>query len=201
MKGMKAVIFDLGGVLVNYDGYDTFTAVSEMAGISMEEMYHFYQQHDRDFGTGRLSGLDYYQKLDKAYGISGSYEVFATAFCRNQQRNEPALAFARDLQARPDVKVGIISNTNEVHAHWLRTHLPEFQQFSSVILSNEVGLLKPDPAIFKLVLSQLNVPPAQAVFVDDAAENVAGGTAVGLAGIHHTNWQHSRSAIEEWLQI
>ena len=201
MKGMKAVIFDLGGVLVNYDGYDTFTAVSELAGISMEEMYRFYQQHDHDFGTGKLSGLDYYQKLDEAYGLADNYEVFATAFCRNQQRNEAALAFACELQARPHVKVGIISNTNEVHAHWLRTHLPEFQQFSSVILSNEVGLLKPDPAIFKLVLSQLNVPPAQAMFVDDAAENIAGGAAVGLAGIHHTNWQHSRSAIEEWLQI
>lgn len=197
---MKAIIFDLGGVLVNYDGYDTFTAVSEMAGISMEEMYRFYQQHDHAFGTGQLNGPNYYQKLDEAYGLSADYETFVAAFCRNQQRNETALAFARSLQAQPHVRVGIISNTNEVHAGWLRANLPELQAFSSVILSNEVGLLKPDPAIFKQALAQLGILPGQALFVDDAAENVRGGTAVGLAGIHHTSWPKTRRAIEEWLQ-
>ena len=197
---MKAVIFDLGNVLVNYDGVDTFTAVSQLAGISLDEIYEHYQQHDYAFGTGQLSGRGYYQTLHEAFGLSASYDRFAAAFCRNQQRNEAALAFARELQAQTEVVVGIISNTNEVHASWLRTHLPELGQFDSVILSNEVGLLKPDQAIYKLALSQLNVAPEQALFVDDLAENVAGGTAVGLTGHLHKEWPHTRRFIKNWLQ-
>jgi len=122
-------------------------------------------------------------------------------FCSTQQRSEAALAFTGDLAARPDLKVGIISNTNEIHAAWLRANLPEFAHFHSVILSNEVGLLKPDAAIYQLALAQLDVTPAQALFVDDVAENVAGATAVGLAGLHHTDWSTTRAAIERWLKI
>lgn len=197
---MKAVIFDLGGVLVNYDGRSTFTDISELAGVSLDDLFPFYQQHDHAFGTGQLDGQAYYQKMDEAFGLSADYATFVATLCRYQQRNEAALAFARDLQARPHVTVGIISNTNAVHADWLHANLPELKAFGSVLLSNEVRLLKPDPASYKLALSQLNVAPTQALFVDDLAENIAGGTAVGLAGIHHEDWQRTRPVIERWLK-
>ncbi|MEZ4594406.1 MAG: HAD family phosphatase [Chloroflexota bacterium] len=198
--GMKAIIFDLGGVLVNYDGRSTFTDIAKLANVSLDDLFPFYQKHDRAFGTGQLSGEDYYQKLIEAFGVSANYETFVTALCRYQQRNEAALAFARELQTRPAVQVGIISNTNVVHAHWLHANLPEFQPFGSVILSNEVGLLKPDPAIFHLSLKQLGVAAHQALFVDDNEENVMGGTAVGLHTLQHTSWQQTRPAIENWLK-
>lgn len=197
---MKAVIFDLGSVLVNYDGKATFTAISELAGSSLEALFAHYQTVEHAFGTGQLSGRGYYKLLEQAFGLSASYDSFVAAFCRYQERNEPAFTFARELQARDGVSVGIISNTNEVHAGWLRTHLPELDQFDSVILSNEVGLLKPDPAIYELSLNQLSVSPEHALFVDDLAENVAGGTAVGLTGHLHKEWSHTRRFIKNWLQ-
>lgn len=197
---MKAVIFDLGNVLVNYDGQATFTAMSAVAGVSLENLFTHYQTVERAFGTGQLSGRGYYDLLDQAFGLAASYDRFAAVFCQYQERHEAALAFARDLQARANVLVGIISNTNEVHASWLHANLPELSLFSSVILSNEVGLLKPDPTIFELALNQLDVPPEQALFVDDLAENVVGGTAVGLSGYAHKKWPLTRSFILNWLQ-
>jgi putative hydrolase of the HAD superfamily len=197
---MKAVIFDLGKVLVNYDGEDTFLGISELTAVSSETMFTHYQTIDHAFGTGQLSGPGYYELVCQTFGLQVSYHAFATTFCRNQQRNEQALAFASYLQAQDNIVVGIISNTNEIHAGWLRANLPELDQFSSVILSNEVGLLKPDPAIYKLALSHLNVLPDQALFVDDVVKNVAGGTAVGLAGYVHTDWNLTAIAIENWLQ-
>lgn len=198
---MRAVIFDLGGVLVNYDGRATFTDIGKLVGVSLEELFPFYQKHDHAFGTGQLSGRDYFHKLADAFKPEADYETLAVTFCRYQQRNEAALTFAHQLQSWADVRVGIISNTNVVHANWLRANLPEFQQFHSVILSNEVGLLKPNPAIYELSVQQLSVPPGQALFVDDSEENVAGGTAVGLNGFLHKDWQLTRPAIEKWLKI
>jgi glucose-1-phosphatase len=196
---MKAVIFDLGNVLVNYDGKDTFLGISELTAVPLETIFAHYQTIDHAFGTGELSGPDYYELVKQTFGLEASYNTFAATFCRNQQRNEQALAFARQLQAQVNVAVGIISNTNEIHAGWLHANLPELKQFGSVVLSNEVGLLKPDPAIFELALSQLHISPAQALFVDDMAENVVGGTAVGLTGHLHEDWKLTRSAIANWL--
>jgi len=198
---MKAVIFDLGNVLVNYDGKATLKAISDLAEVSLEALLAHNQTVDHAFGTGQLSGPDYYALLGQKFGLAASYDSFVAACCRYQRRNEAALAFVRELQAREDVAVGIISNTNEVHASWLHANLPELKQFSSVILSNEVGLIKPDPAIFKLALHQLGVLPEQALFVDDVAENVVGGTAVGLPSHLHKTWSLTRSFIEKWLQL
>lgn len=197
---MKAVIFDLGNVLVNFDGKATFTAVSKLADVEMNVFFAHYRTIEAAFGTGQLSGHGYYDLVDQAFGLPADYDSFVAAFCRYQERNEAALAFACALQAQQDVAVGIISNTNDIHAGWLHANLPELKQFSSVILSNEVGLLKPDPAIYQLALTQLGVPPGSALFVDDMAENVTGGTAVGLPGYLHKTWPLTRPFIENWLQ-
>ena len=197
---MKAVIFDLGNVLVNYDGKATFQALSDLIGISLETLWDHFQTYDHAFGTGELNGRAYCEKCKQDFNFAASYEQFTAAFCRYQQRNEEALAFAMELQAREAVTVGIISNTNEIHAAWLYANLPELKSFSSVLLSHEVGLLKPDAAIYQLALTQLGVAPEQAVFMDDLAENVAGATAVGLTGYWHKTWHLTRPFIENWLQ-
>lgn len=197
---MKAVIFDLGKVLVHYDGKATLTALSELVGVSLETFVKYSQTIEYAFGVGQLDGQRYFARLDETFGLSVSYDSFVATVCRFQQRNEAALAFASELQGRINVTVGIISNTNHIHAGWLRANLPELAQFDSVILSNEVGLLKPDSAIYELALSQLDVPAEQALFVDDLAENVAGGTAVGLAGYLHKDWPRTRRFIENWLK-
>lgn len=193
------MIFDLGNVLVEYDGPGMFTAVASLFNISSSDFIAYCRNYEVALGTGQLNGPDFYRQLTAAFGGSANYDTVAAAFCSTQQRNEPVLAFAADLAARPGVQVGIISNTNELHAAWLRANVPELAQFSSVILSNEVGLLKPDAAIYQRALSQLNISPMQALFVDDVAENVVGATAVGLVTIHHTDWQTTRPAIENWL--
>lgn len=196
----KAVIFDLGNVLVNYDGQATLAAMSELWEVSPEQLFAHYQTIEHAFGTGQLSGRGYFDLLNQTFGLLANFDSFVAACCAYQQRHEAAFAFARDLQAQDDVVIGIISNTNEIHASWLHANLPELKLFPSVILSNEVGLLKPDPAIFELALNQLDVPARQALFVDDLAENVAGGTAVGLAGYLHKTWYRTRPFIENWLQ-
>ena len=104
-----------------------------------------------------------------------------------------------ELQQRPGVTVGAISNTNAVHVAWLDEQVLELDELDLVIMSSEVQLLKPDPEIFELALELLNVPPQDALYVDDVAENVAAAAALGMAGILHTDWQQTRPAIEAWL--
>jgi len=60
--------------------------------------------------------------------------------------------------------------------------------FDAVVISHEVGLRKPDPAIFELATSQLGVSAADCVFVDDLAHNVAAAVAIGMVGVLHTSY-------------
>ena len=100
---------------------------------------------------------------------------------------------------RRGVAIGVISNTNDVHVHWLRAQIPEFASFDSVIFSSDVGLIKPDPAIYFRSLGELGVEAGRALFVDDLPENVVGAQAVGMAALLHRDWGKSVPSIEAWL--
>ena len=195
----KAVIFDLGSVLVDYDHEGTWTAVAAVSQASFSELDRLASHLAEDAGKGIVNGRQLHQTLVQQAGTTPDYDEFSRAFCRHIYRNEAALAYAAGLAQRPNLRLGIISNTNAVHVDWLHLLIPEFARFQSVILSSDVGLLKPDPAIYHLALQQLETPPEAALFVDDIAENVRGATAVGLHAIHHHDWNQTRPAIESWL--
>lgn len=195
----KAVIFDLGSVLVDYDHESTWTAVAAISQAPFSELERVASKLAEDAGKGIVNGRQLHQILVQQAGTTPDYDAFARAFCRHINRNEMALAYALELRQRPNLRLGIISNTNAVHVAWLHTLIPEFAHFQSVILSSDVGLLKPDPAIYHLALNQLAILPEAALFVDDIGENVRGATAVGLHAIHHQNWDQTRPAIESWL--
>jgi putative hydrolase of the HAD superfamily len=63
------------------------------------------------------------------------------------------------------------------------------------VISDEVGLRKPDPAIFELVLRRLRLPASAAVFVDDAEPNLDGARAVGLRTVLHQDAARTRAAL------
>lgn len=196
---MRAVIFDLGGVLVDYDHTATIAAVAQISGGGIDDIKRNFERNGIDFGTGRLNGDSFYQLLDQEVGIEGGFQRFAEQLCITQTRVDQAIEYALSLTRREGVQVGIISNINEIHADWVYRHLPELAQCQPVIMSNEVGLLKPDHAIYRLALSRLKLPPADAVFVDDHEANVRGAVEVGMAGIVHREWSGTRLRIERFL--
>lgn len=83
---------------------------------------------------------------------------------------------------RAGIRTGLLSNS------WDRDVYPRerfAELFDDLVISGEVGLRKPDPAIFVLAARRLNLPVAACVFVDDLEPNVRAAEAVGMAGVHH----------------
>ena len=77
------------------------------------------------------------------------------------------------------LRTGLLSNADEVS--------PEIDQelFDTVLLSGELGFGKPDPRIYLLAASRLELAPEDCVFVDDLVSNVRGAAGVGMVGVHH----------------
>jgi glucose-1-phosphatase len=196
---LKAVIFDLGRVLIDYNHSQTLAAVAAISQGDAEQIRALYAEIAEAAGTGALDAGQIHEFFVARAGIPADPALFQQAFCASMGRIEVALAYAVELQGRPGVTVGVISNTNAAHVEWLDEHVPELDELDLVMMSNEVGLEKPDPAIFELALELLEVTPHQALFVDDVAENVQAACALGMAGIVHVHWLETQTAIEKWL--
>jgi FMN phosphatase YigB (HAD superfamily) len=195
----RAVVFDVGRVLVHWHPEATLAGLAEISRAGQIELQQLLVRVSDELGTGALSAGEFHRLLVDQAGTDEDWEVFYAAFCRGVCRDDGALRFASQLAQR-GVPLGIISNTNDIHVRWLRANLPELPQFRAVIWSSDVGLLKPDRAIYDLAAREMAVPPAEMMFVDDLAENVAGATAAGLAGFIHRAWDETGQAIEAWLQ-
>lgn len=196
---MKAILFDMGRVLVEYDHGVTVRAVAARTTAGLAAVEQLMLAYATPLGLGELSAEEFYDLLVTETGFQEDFATFITLYATGIQRNEAALAYAVALQQRPDVTVAVISNTNAAHVRWLDDHVPELMQFDLVMMSNEVALLKPDPAIFELAMELLSVLPTQCIFVDDIADNVAAAQALGLAGIVHGDWVQTRPQLEAWL--
>ena len=196
---MKAILFDLGNVLVHYDHQQTLIAAATLGKVADDDLQRLQRKHGQAMGVGEMEAEELHRLFNREFGLETQFEHFVATFAAGIQRDEAALAYALSLQSRLDVTVAVISNTNAVHVVWLDEHIPELREFDLVMMSNEVGLLKPDPAIFETALELLGVFPHQVIFVDDIAENVEAARALGMAGIVHTGWAETRPQLEAWL--
>lgn len=196
---MKAVLFDLGRVLVDYDHQATVAAVATQTEAGLPAVQQLMMHYATALGVGELTAEEFHQLLVDEAGLRTDFAEFIEDYATGIQRNEGALAYALSLQQRPDLSIAVISNTNDAHVRWLDEHLPELIQFELVMMSNEVSILKPDAAIFELAMELLNVLPEQCIFVDDIADNVAAAQKLGMAGIVHQDWATTRPNLEAWL--
>ncbi|MEZ4711045.1 MAG: HAD family phosphatase [Caldilineaceae bacterium] len=197
---MKAIIFDLGRVLIDYDHVQTLAGVAAISQVTADEIRALTAGDvGAKLGIGQMRAREFYEYLVNHAGVDANFDAFINAYAAGIARNETALAYSRLLRLRPQHRVGILSNTNEAHVLWLRQHLPELSEFDSVIMSNEVGLAKPDAAIYELALARLDAEAGQTIFIDDLAENVRSARALGMAGIVHENWRKTTAQLEKWL--
>jgi putative hydrolase of the HAD superfamily len=105
--------------------------------------------------------------------------------------------FLRSL--RPRYKTALLSNAWGNLREVLDREWHVLDAFDQVIISAEVGLMKPDERIFSLALERLGVTPGEAVFVDDFAHNVEAARLVGLHAIHFRNAEQARAEVEQLL--
>jgi putative hydrolase of the HAD superfamily len=98
---------------------------------------------------------------------------------------------------KPLLKIWLISNTNAEHWAAVRARYRVVDQLDGVVLSHEVGLRKPDPAIFQLALARAGVKPQEVFYADDLEQNVEAAKALGMhTFLYRFNDAPFRAALE-----
>jgi len=172
-------VFDLGNVLLFVNEGIFFDKLRPRCRTERLEE-EFAQRYDRARISRGGDFAAFYEELVRDLGLSMGFEEFRAAWNDIFELNPPMLEVVKQ-SPRPRY---LLSNTNEPHVEWIREHYPQiFPLFDRCVLSNEVGMRKPEAGIYRHVQSLSGAAPERHVFIDDIPEFVQGARTVGWHGI------------------
>lgn len=183
-----AVLWDLGGVLVQTDDPTPRSALADRFEMSVQELEHlvFYGESARQAQLGRLTTYEQWEQVGSALHLTGSeLSEVKRQFWAGQRVDPDLMVFIRGL--RPFVRTALVSNAFSDLRQTLSQRWQIADSFDEIIISAEVGVRKPDPRIFRLALERLRVEPWQAVLVDNDPENVASARSLGIQTVQYEN--------------
>ncbi len=183
MAGIKAVIFDSGGVMQKGSCRHFFEAVRESTGLRPEGCKATPVSFDKDVNEGKITTR---QLLERMYPEAGEKQLqeIIGLWAAEWPPNQEMVKLAKKLKR--EYVVSLLSNSDDVHEKVAERSgfLPVFEK---PVLSHRVGLAKPSPSIFRLALKQLGLKAEECVFVDDALENIEAAERLGFKTIHFRN--------------
>jgi epoxide hydrolase-like predicted phosphatase len=179
---IKTVIWDMGGVLVRTEDARPREALAARLGLSRAELELrvFESEAGRRGQLGEIEGRAFWEEAGKRFNLG--YDEFMQAFFGGDEFDEELLDAIRKHKGQ--YKIALLSNAFTDMRRWAAERDGFLEIFDLIVVSAEEGVMKPDPAIYALTLARLGVQPGEAVFIDDAAANVEGARAVGMAAIH-----------------
>ncbi len=198
LSPIKAVIFDVGGVLLDFDHAITWRSLADLAGVSWEQVRDFLVDNRMriEHELGSCTSDEIFKKYRTVFQPDLTYEKFYSAWARIFEEKEDVVQLARSIARR--VPTYILSNTDPIHFEYIVDNYDFIDIFSGRILSYEVGFRKPDEAIYKAALNITDCPAGNCLFFDDIEEHVMAGSAAGMSSFRFVNASQMRSVLEKY---
>jgi putative hydrolase of the HAD superfamily len=187
-----ALIFDLGNVVAFFDYMRACERFGAHLGLSGENfrdriLDRGFQPLMVEFESGRIAPEDFAHKVMAMGGLDLSYQGFVFDWQDIFWLNEPVAALIRFLKSR-GYPLLLGSNTNVLHAaHFRRQFADTLNRLNHIIVSYEVGSMKPDRRFYEACVVAAGKSAGSCVFIDDLEENVDGARRAGLTGLHYVD--------------
>lgn len=188
---IKAIIFDCFGVLLVAPGFDALLRdfpqyKTEVNDLILQSDYGIIPLQQFNDLIAKLVGLTTREVKSRYWDIN--------------VRDETVIGWVRELKSLGEYKIGLLSN---VGSGWLNDLLPETNSkdlFDAVILSYDVGIIKPDPRVFELMAERLNVAPHECIMIDDRLSNIDGAERADMRGILFESIHQTQAELEHLLR-
>jgi HAD superfamily hydrolase (TIGR01509 family) len=183
-KKIRAVIFDIGRVLVRLDIAGAMGGLARTISLTPQETWAAIE-HDprwRDWQEGRMSPRDWQLHICRRLGVNLTFEQFSDTWNRVLDPT-PVLdgAFLQSLSKR--YCLAVLSNTDPIHVAELERRFDFFRFFKHRIYSCTVGASKPSPLIFRAALQACKTTADNAIYIDDIPSYVEAARQLGMSGI------------------
>jgi putative hydrolase of the HAD superfamily len=190
---IRAIFFDFGGVILKtFDGVD-HTAIEEQFRLEPKSLRLMVYRESRymDFQVGKCTYDEWVTSIRAAMDAQvpdRAADLLQAYFEADHALNPDMVALVRRLHGR--YKLGIISNTVPGMEERLVERIPDIiDMFETRIGSGDVGMAKPDPAIFHHAMKLADVEPPESVFTDDYHKHAEAARGVGMHAFHFTRYE------------
>lgn len=194
-KKIRAIIFDLGGVVV-HGGYLDFLRHFCSQCMTPDGKKHV-SWLERQANLGNLTETQFLQLLRKAFDLHLSLARMHNLIVGHMKADKGLVHLIPNLKK---AKIALFSNSlgnmaaDVLHARHLNSH----RLFKRVFISSRLHLAKPDQKAYRYILQNLKVKPGEALMVDDRALNIRGAKKIGMEGIVYKNSAQFRKAIKKY---
>jgi putative hydrolase of the HAD superfamily len=199
MSSPRAVLFDLGGVLIPWPRPDYFERWAERFGVDRLRVREllFHSADVEAANLGAITAEEYCRRCSGRVAVSEEHilELLAGAF-GGEGLNEPLVSYARALGSR--VRVGALTN-NWSFARSILARRGIVDLFEVIVNSAEEGVQKPDRRIYQIALERLGLPASDVVFVDDREENVVAARVMGMLGVQFLTTEQTIAELDRLL--
>jgi len=179
----KAVIFDLGKVLVHFDfkpGYRALEALCPFSAADIPKRIASTGLVER-FETGLVEPRDFFRELSAHLRLEVDYDRFCRIWSSIFSEVLIPESMLQSLAAR--YRLLLLSNTNALHFEMIRANYPLLRHFHALILSYEVKAMKPQPEIFQAAVDRAGCRPEECFYTDDIADYVAAACRLGIDAV------------------
>lgn len=178
---IDALILDLGNVLAFHDNVKLFSEMARVFGTTPEAMKErldggLWERVNRGQLPGDSLRVELVQRLGRDLSPKDWFELWNCHFTIN----EPMVSMVQFLVGQ--LKLVLLSNTHDQHVAYVRPKLPVLEQFDALIFSCDVGLMKPEKAIYEKALAAAGTAPWKTAFFDDVKSYAIAATQVGVHG-------------------
>ncbi|MDB9701874.1 HAD family phosphatase [Flavobacteriales bacterium] len=183
LEGIKNIIFDLGGVILNIDYQLTVEAFKKLGIDDFEEIFSQYKQStlSDDFETGRITELEFYEGIKTISGKDFTFEEYKNAWnALLLDLPKERINILKKLSKK--YRLFLFSNTNETHYKEFVTKVEsDFNTiFEKTYYSHQFGKRKPDSDSFLSILKENNLIIEEILFVDDSIQHIESANLLGI---------------------
>lgn len=202
IKGIRHIIFDLGGVLLNIDYQLTEKAFQQLGIKDFSAIYSQLRQSSLfdELEVGKISANEFFSRLKDTAGISPADEDLKLAW-NAMLLDMPLRRLQLLQQLRLYYDLVLLSNTNEIHEEAFNKIIEGVHGhsiaafFDRIYYSHRIGMRKPDTEVFEMILNENGFKPEHTLFIDDSPQHVEGAKKLGI----QTIWLERGMTIEEHI--
>lgn len=178
---IRAIIFDWGGVFGKSGNPLLYTSFKNNPAFNNEFVNHKTKDLSHGYYTGTLSSDDYWRKYIDILGLENIQPHQARDFYLNYTLDTKMFKLLKKISKK--YTTALLSNLNVDMKNKIIKDLQLGQYFKYMIFSNDFGVLKPDPTIYKVAIKKLKLHPNSIMFIDDSQDNIESAKKIGLRTI------------------
>jgi putative hydrolase of the HAD superfamily len=193
---LRAVVFDYGIVLTGPPDAIAWANLLRITGLPEEQFHSLYWANRTALDEGKLTGILYWQKFLRDAGLPLDHAEELSRWDARLWTVENPVMVAWQLKLKQSgLLTAILSNISDNVQESVEREFAWIHCFDVLVWSYQLGIIKPNPAIYHYTLGKLGTQPEETLFIDDKRPNVEAARALGIQAIEYSSVEQLREEL------